>query len=85
MTVALARDVEAFLDDQVRAGVCSDPSELVNEVLRALREQQRKTFDVTPELESWLLEAADKHVTPLAHSDFAALRERVRARAIRRR
>ena len=80
MTVALARDVEDFLQDQVRAGVCADASELVNDVIRSLREQQRKFFDVTPELESWLLEAADKPTTPLTKADFAAVRERVRAK-----
>ena len=80
MTVALAKDVEAFLEDQVRSGVCADASELVNDVLRSLREQQRQTFDVTPELENWLLEAADKPSTPLAKSDFDAIRARVRAR-----
>jgi Arc/MetJ-type ribon-helix-helix transcriptional regulator len=80
MTVALARDVEDFLQDQVRAGVCADASELVNDVIRSLREQQRKFFDITPELEAWLLEAADKPTTPLTKADFAAVRERVRAK-----
>ena len=80
MTVALARDVEVFLQDQVRAGVCADASELINDVIRSLREQQRKLFDPTPELERWLLEAADKPTTPLTKADFAAIRERVRAK-----
>jgi Arc/MetJ-type ribon-helix-helix transcriptional regulator len=80
MTVALARDVEEFLQDQVRAGVCANASELVNDVIRSLREQQRKFFDVTPELETWLLEAADKPTTPLTKADFAAVRERVRVK-----
>ncbi len=80
MTVALAKDVEAFLEDQVRSGVCTDASELVNDVLRSLREQQRTALDVTPELETWLLEAADKPSTPLTKADFDALRARVRAR-----
>ena len=80
MTVALARDVEDFLQDQVRSGVCTDASELVNDVIRSLREQQRKFFDLTPELEAWLLEAADKPVTPLTKADFNAIRERVRAK-----
>ncbi len=80
MTVALARDVEDFLQDQVRAGVCADASELINDVIRSLREQQRKLFDLTPELERWLLEAADKPTTPLTKADFAAIRERVRAK-----
>ena len=80
MTVALARDVEDFLQDQVRAGVCADASELINDVIRSLREQQRKLFDLTPELERWLLEAADKPTTPLTKADFAAIRERVRDR-----
>ncbi len=80
MTVALDRDVEDFLQAQVRSGVCADASELVNDVIRSLRQQQRKTFDVTPELGAWLLEAADKPVTPLTKADFAAIRKRVRAK-----
>ena len=80
MTIALARDVEDFLQNQVRSGVCADASELVNDVLRSIREQQQKPFEVTPELEAWLLEAADKPSTPLTKGDFDAVRERVRAR-----
>ena len=80
MTIALAKDVEDFLRDQVRAGVSSDASELVNDVLRSLREQQQPAFEITPELENWLLEAADKPTSPLTANDFDAIRERVRAR-----
>jgi len=80
MTIALAKDVEDFLEEQVRAGVCTDPSELANDVLRCVREQQRQPFDITPELESWLLEAADKSVSPLTQRDFDNIRERVQAR-----
>ena len=80
MTIALAKDVEDFLQEQVRAGVSSNPSELVNDVLRSVREQQQKSFEVTPELEAWLLEAADKPVTPLTTGDFDGIRDRVRTR-----
>jgi len=80
MTIALARDVEDFLLDQVRSGVCADASELVNDLLRSVRDQQQKPFEVTPALEAWLLEAADKPVTPLTRDDFTSIRERVRAR-----
>lgn len=80
MTIALDRDVENFVQDQVRSGTCADASELVNDVLRALREQQQKSFEVTPELEAWLLEAADQPTTPLTKADFDAIRERVRVR-----
>ncbi len=81
MTVALARDVEDYLQEQVRAGVCANASELINDVIRSVREQQRKPFAVTTELETWLLEAADKPTTPLTKKDFDAIRARVRARA----
>ncbi len=81
MTVALARDVEDFLREQVRSGVCADAGELVNDLIRSLREQQRKSFDLTPELEAWLLAAADQPATPLTKADFDAIRERVGARA----
>jgi Arc/MetJ-type ribon-helix-helix transcriptional regulator len=80
MTIALDRDVEDFLQNQVRDGICSDASELVNDVLRSIRDQQQKPFDVTPELENWLLAAADRPATPLAKKDFDSIRERVRAR-----
>ena len=81
MTIALARDVEDFLREQVRAGICADASALVNDVIRSVRNRQQKPFDVTPELEAWLLEAADKPVSPLTPEDFDAIRQRVRARA----
>ncbi len=80
MRIVLARDVEDFLQNQVRTGVCSDPSELVNDVIRSIREQQQKPLEVTPELEAWLLEAAEQPATPLTGADFDTIRERVRAR-----
>ena len=80
MTVELARDVEDFLLDQVRSGVCADASELVNDLLRSVRDQQQKPFEVTPALEAWLLEAADKPVTPLTRSDFESIRKRIQSR-----
>ena len=80
MTIVLARDVEDFLQNQVHSGVCADPSELVNDVIRSIRQQQQKPIEVTPELEAWLLEAADQPATPLTGADFDSIRERVRAR-----
>jgi Arc/MetJ-type ribon-helix-helix transcriptional regulator len=80
MTIALAQDVEAFLEEQVRAGVCPDASTLVNDVLRSLSEHQHQPFAATPELEAWLLEAAESPATPLVTADFDAIRQRVRAR-----
>jgi len=42
-------------------------------------ENARERFSpFTPELEAWLLKAADKPTTPLTKADFAAIRERVR-------
>ncbi len=79
MTIARAKNVEDFLQEQVRARVCADASELVNEVLRSVREQQRRPFEVTPELEAWLLQAADKPATPLTGADFEGIRTRVQA------
>ena len=80
MIVDLAKDVEDFLHEQVRVGVCAKPDELVNDILRSVREQQRIPFEVTPELEAWLLHSADHPVTPLNSDDFDAIRRRVRAR-----
>ena len=81
MAIALTKDVEAFVEEQVRAGVCPDASTLVNDVLRSLSEHQQRPFATTPELEAWLLEAADSATTPLVPDDFDAIRHRVRARS----
>jgi Arc/MetJ-type ribon-helix-helix transcriptional regulator len=80
MTLTLATDVEEFLREQVRAGVCADASQLINDVIRSIREQQRRPFSATPELEAWLLEAADQPASPLVKENFDGIRERVRAR-----
>ena len=60
--------------------VCADASETTNDVICSPRAQQQKYFDLTPELETWLLEAAEEPTTPLTKADFAAVRERVRAK-----
>ena len=80
MTVALAKDVEEFLREQVRAGVCTDPDALVNDLLRSLRDQQHSALEITSELEAWLLQAADQPTKSLSHDDFNGVRDRVRAR-----
>lgn len=80
MTIALAKDVEEFLREQVRTGVAADPSELANDVLRCVREQQRRPLEITPQLENWLLEAADKPATPLTKADFDGIRKRAHKR-----
>jgi len=80
VTVDLASDVEAFLRAQVQAGVCANAGDLVNDILRSLRDQQIQPFEVTPELEAWLLQAADQPTSPLTPKDFAGVRERVLAR-----
>ena len=76
MTIELAKDVEDFLREQVRAG--AELGELVNDILRSVRDHQRKSFEVTPQLEAWLLEAAEKPSTSLTGSDFDAIRDRAR-------
>jgi len=48
----------------VREGVCPDATTLVNDVMRSLSEHQQRAFVPTPELEAWLLEAADSPATP---------------------
>jgi Arc/MetJ-type ribon-helix-helix transcriptional regulator len=83
MNITLAKDVEEFLNEQVRSGACADPDELVNDLVRHVREQQRVPFEVTPQLETWLLEAADACSTPLREADFEAVRQRVQDRVPR--
>jgi Arc/MetJ-type ribon-helix-helix transcriptional regulator len=80
MTVALTKDVESFVEEQVRAGVCADAATLVNDVLRSLSEHRQRPFEVTPQLEAWLLEAADSPTTPLTSAHFNSIRQRARGR-----
>jgi Arc/MetJ-type ribon-helix-helix transcriptional regulator len=82
MTVVLAKDVEDFLQAQVRSGVCANASEFVNNLVRSFRDQQQKSLTITPELEAWLLEAADKPVAPLTKADFAAISERTHSKFV---
>ena len=79
MNVVLAKDVEAFLEEQVTSGACSDANELINDVVRSLRDQQQMPFDVGPELEAWLLKAADQPSELLNSADFEQIRKRVRS------
>jgi hypothetical protein len=77
---AEVEEVRAWIDDFLE-----DQLELTDEVKARLNQSRRehqegKYFNVTPELEAWLLEAADKPTTPLTKSDFTAIRERVRAK-----
>jgi hypothetical protein len=39
----------------------------------SVKAPQAMPFTVTPELEAWLLEAADKPVTPLTKAGFQAI------------
>ena len=80
MTISLDKDVVEFLQEQVQAGVCASANEFVNDVLRWLREGQRTPLPVTPELEAWLLAAADDSTDPLTKKDFDGIRERVKGR-----
>jgi Arc/MetJ-type ribon-helix-helix transcriptional regulator len=82
MDITLAKDVEDFLKEKVREGACADASDLVNDVLRAVRDQHIDPSTVTPDLESWLLEAADKPATALSAADFAGIRKRARSRVL---
>ena len=77
MTVDLAADVEKFLRE--RLPFSTNANDFVNDVLRSLRELQQQPLEVTPELEAWLMEAADSPTTPLTSADFDGIRERVRA------
>ncbi len=65
MEIALAKDVEHFLQEQIREGVCANASDLVNDILRPVRDQHSSHISATPELEAWLLAAADEPATLL--------------------
>jgi hypothetical protein len=60
--------------------VATDPSELANDVVRGVRDQQRKPFKITPQLEAWLLETADQPASQLTQADFDGIRQRARKR-----
>jgi Arc/MetJ-type ribon-helix-helix transcriptional regulator len=83
MQIMLAKDVEAFVEEQVRIGATSSAGDLVNDALRALSVQRQRPFAVSAELEAWLLKAADGPVAPLGKADFEGIRERVQSRLVR--
>lgn len=80
MQITLAKDVETFVQAQVKAGVSSSAADLVNDAIRAFSVQSERPFGHDAEIEAWLLEAAEGATTPLTPSDFAVIRERVRGR-----
>ncbi|MSU51201.1 MAG: hypothetical protein EXS37_19285 [Opitutus sp.] len=80
MQIMLAKDVEAFVAEQAKAGASPNATDLVNDALRAWSLHGPSPFELDEELESWLLKAADAPTTPLAREDFAEIRARVRTR-----
>ena len=76
----LAEEVEAFVAEQVRAGVSPSAVDWVNDAWRAWSLQVQKPCEVNGELEAGLLESVDAPQGPLCREHFAANREQVRAR-----
>ena len=71
-------EVRAWIDDFLEGQL-----ELTDEVKAKLDQSRReigKPFEVAPELETWLLEAANKPTTHLTKADFTAISDRVRAK-----
>ena len=81
MTIELAKDVELFIREQVRAVDSDDANALVNDLLRSLNDQRRQTFETSPEFEAWLLQAAGTPTTPLTSKDFEVIRQKAKGRA----
>lgn len=52
MRITSAKDVEACIEQQVRAGICRDAGDFVNEVLRGVRQQQEPSFEPSADLET---------------------------------
>ena len=42
MTIVLAKDVQDFLQEKLQAGNCADASNMVNQILRAVRDRQKR-------------------------------------------
>lgn len=78
MRISLAKDVQAFLEEQQQNGSFEDPSAFVNDALRSIRDQGHKSFKKTAELESWLLGGAEDAAKPLTGNDFETIRKRLR-------
>ena len=81
MNVSLDKDVADFLKSKVSSGSTDDVNKLANDLLRSFNVPQ---LEVTPELEAWLLEAADEPDAPLTDKDFAGIRERASKRLSRK-
>ena len=71
MNVMLKPELEAFVADKVKSGQYANPSELVNEALEALREQEQ----YSPEQEEYLRREIKKGLDELdagKYSEFNA-------------
>ena len=49
-TIIVAKDVDEFVEEQVRAGHYKDASDVVNDALRMKQEQERKTLRLHEEI-----------------------------------
>ena len=81
--VTLTKDLETFIARKVRAGGYADPSEVVREALRHLRNQDDPAETDSPELAELLLPAVRGRHRPLTPRHFDQLRLRARRKPAR--
>ena len=81
MKVELTKDLEAYVESQVRTGGYADAGEVLRDALRHLRDGRSWLDNDSPALEALLLEARNGAYTPLTSDDFEAVRRRLRSRS----
>jgi putative addiction module CopG family antidote len=81
MKVELTKDLEAYVESQVRTGGYADAGEVLRDALRHLRDARSWLDNDSPALEALLLQARNGAYTPLTSDDFEAVRRRLRSRS----
>lgn len=81
MNIDLTKDLEEFVESQVRTGGYADAGEVLRDALRHLRDGGSSLDNDSSTLEALLLEARKGPYTALTSDDFEAVRHRLRARS----
>jgi putative addiction module CopG family antidote len=81
MKVELTKDLEAFVESQVRTGGYTDAGEVLRDALRHFRDDRSWLDHDSPALEALLLEARNGAYTALTSDDFESVKRRLRSRS----
>lgn len=81
MQVTLTKDLEKFVEQKIRGGGYTNPSEVVRDALRDFRSKENSMENDSQELAEMLLTAVRGKHRPLTAKHFSQLRARARRKS----